>query len=411
MNTHHATVHRAPTADQVDAMVAAQPAGRAYLAGVADSTHPKERTTARGLLAVLSVSLMLGACASIERPGSIQDQHTQLLIYPDSVRPHNQGRITDWEARIMVNFLARPRPAIADGKELLPLSGRPDINRNLCRIAITNSGNFDCIYSGLLDLVFHCGAQGRKPYITRSVLANGGNSLRGNVLADRGPETGSLRVAESGSLIEQAYDQVCGRPEAKDSIARAAAQEAAERERQRLAGAEAWRRHQAETEARERQLAQERERRQLAQAAEQLRLIDEGLQRAESELKKGDDYTACNAAKEASERARGTDRLSLAQSTQKRICDQHERLAAQRRAASREEEARERRLCQGTPRVPRPIAENIARRLSTNPLNLSFNRLQYDYSCRIVVYHPGGVVECSVDLDSLGTVQRINSCR
>ena len=369
-------------------------------------------STALSIARWLALAALLPACASFNGIKLAQDPHTELYVYPDSIQPHAAGKATDWRALLLVNFTARPRPGIADGRELLPLSGRPDINLNDCWFQITGSGKFVCIRSGLMEVVMQCGATPRKTYLTTSVVGLMGNMAQGEVVRNGGPETGSLRTAEPGSLMERAFDEVCGRPQAREAVARAAEQEAAQKERQRIEAAAAWRAAQAQQEAREKRLAEERQIRERTQAEDRIRGIDELLRKAETRLREGDDDLACTAAREAADQARATHRLGAAMATQQRICDQHERLKAQRRAQAQRDDERINRLCTGTPRVSREQAEGLARMLSVNPMSLSFNRLNnvYSGSCTMTVYHPRGVATCSVSLDGQGAVQRIGSC-
>jgi hypothetical protein len=141
------------------------------------------------------------------------------------------------------------------------------------------------------------------------------------------------------------------------------------------------------------------------QQAERQRKVEELLVKADEDLRRGDDTSACEAARQATDLAAGTSRVASASATQRRLCEISERLSAQRAAQWEAEEARLRRMCQGTPRVTREAVESLARHGRTNPNNLTFVRLNYSGGgCKMTIYHPEGVATCDVRLNAQGIV-------
>lgn len=110
--------------------------------------------------------------------------------------------------------------------------------------------------------------------------------------------------------------------------------------------------------------------------------------------------------------ANGTQRSGAAVAIRQRVCEVHERLSAQRAAQWQAEVARQRRMCQGAPRVSRDVAETIARQVKANPMSLTFVQLTPGIlgSCTMTVYYPQGVLDCDVSLDGPGQVSKPN-CR
>ena len=362
-------------------------------------------------IAITPLIVLLSSCASDGVTSSssqvivASNAETELYLITASVQPHTVGG-SAWEARLLVNYKNGFRANIADQYDALPLGGLPIESLYNCGV------RFDCYRSGQITVVFDCNSKGSKSYLTTSVFVMSGRMLYGNQQQKTAPEVGQIRTIATGTLIEKAFNDVCNRPEVLASINRIQQSEALELERRRVEGAAAWRNAEVERERREKALNEVRARQAQSDTVEKLRKIDELLTTAEEQIKRGNDYDACESAKSALALSNGTNRLGTADSTQKRICDQHVRLTAQRKAQFDAKEANQRRLCVGTPRVNRYVIESFARSIATSPQNLSFNRFELNdyYGCQVIVYHPNGVYVCSAKLDAQGAVSSAGPC-
>lgn len=306
------------------------------------------------------------------------------FIYPGSITQHSAARPTDWNVLI---FFQSDQPAKHAQTGIL----------------------WQSAYG---EYTVHCGDPSRKTVSRRTVIATTGRNGQGQkvfqVGAD-GPQ--ALNRPEDEAL----FNAVCNREEVRRGVAQARQAEQLMQERQRAEqarAAESWRAAQAERERRERALAEEQAQRQRMELAERVRSIDERLRKVEADSQR-QDGDACWRARDIVESAKGTDRLAAATAAQQRICERRERLLDQVRARIRDDQLRRNQNCRGAPRVQRAVAEEMARKLSTSPTSLTFNRLEVSASgenCFLTLYHPKGVLTCNVDLSSDGWVDKINFC-